>query len=226
VTWHERTAVYWSDPSRVEKFAAREPDVRLGELLTTYPDPGRVRALDLGCAAGRNTVLLAEKGFDVWAVDLAPGMVSRTRERLAMILGRAEAERRVREGRMDALQHLGDGSVALVVALGVYQMAKSEIELDRAFHETHRVLEPRGLVLSATHAPGVRFENRVLEPVEGARFLHRDADGDTVCLLAPDALDAEMARHGFEPVVPTVCVTRQQGVELRVVTNALHRRRG
>src|SRR5262249_40561030 len=90
------TPPFWESPENVARFAAREPDVRLAELIPTYAKPRDVRVLDLGCAAGRNAVLLASKGFDVEAVDSSSAMVAKTRERLAPVLGEAEAERRVR----------------------------------------------------------------------------------------------------------------------------------
>jgi SAM-dependent methyltransferase len=221
---HDATARYWSEPDRVEEFAQRDPDLRLVALMERARTLQVTRVLDLGCAAGRNTVPLASKGFDVWALDLARGMVARTRARLAALIGEDEASRRVVEGRMDDLGRFADGFFDLVVALGVYHMAKDEAELRRALAETGRVLRPGGLVLSAMFAPGVAFENRRLERVPGAANVFRDGEGDTVCLLDPPAFDAEMAAHGFEPVEPTVEVRRLHKTAVRVVTNGLHRK--
>ncbi|MCK5448654.1 MAG: class I SAM-dependent methyltransferase, partial [Gemmatimonadetes bacterium] len=108
---------FWESPEAVERFANRDPDVRLLGLLDEYLQPGQVRILDLGCAAGRNTVVLAERGFDVLAVDSSVAMVERTRQRVGVILGGLEAERRVLVGSMDDLGFLADASVDLVVAL-------------------------------------------------------------------------------------------------------------
>src|SRR5215831_233174 len=101
ITYHAPMASFWESPESVERFAARQPDVRLGELIREYSNPSKVRVLDLGCAAGRNAFLLAERGFDVEAVDGSAAMVAKTRERLTPILGAAEAQRRVRVGRME-----------------------------------------------------------------------------------------------------------------------------
>ena len=98
---------YWEDPAQVARFAEREADRRLAALLPSFPDPARTRVLDLGCAGGRNAALLALKGFDVHALDASAAMVAHTRERLAAVLGVAEAERRVRQGRMDDLTSTG-----------------------------------------------------------------------------------------------------------------------
>ncbi|CAN5372903.1 hypothetical protein BH23GEM4_BH23GEM4_02840 [soil metagenome] len=75
-------------------FAARAPDVRMLDILERFSFPAETRVLDLGCAGGRNTIALAESGFDVYAVDSARGMVERTRRRVAAVQGGPEAERR------------------------------------------------------------------------------------------------------------------------------------
>ncbi len=54
--------------------------------LRRYPDRARrngVRALDLGCGGGVNTLFLADEGFDVTACDISPAGVELTRKRLA-----------------------------------------------------------------------------------------------------------------------------------------------
>src|SRR5262245_32113976 len=46
------------------------------------PGPGQVlRALDLGCGSGRDAVWLAEKGFEVVAIDGAPEMIAQAKEK-------------------------------------------------------------------------------------------------------------------------------------------------
>ena len=50
-----------------------EPNRKPSALLTEWLDgrpPGR--ALDLACGTGRNALYLAEKGYDVTAVDISP----------------------------------------------------------------------------------------------------------------------------------------------------------
>ena len=123
---------FWESDEAVERFTDRQPDVRLLEVLEGYADPERVRVLDIGCAAGRNTVILAERGFDVFAIDSSAAMVARTRERVGRILGHAEAERRVLLGRMDDLRAFGDASVDVAVALGVLHQAASAAAVDRS----------------------------------------------------------------------------------------------
>jgi SAM-dependent methyltransferase len=213
---------FWERPQVVEQFASRAPDHRLVRLVEEYARPDLTRVLDLGCAGGRNTVLLAERGFDVWAVDASTAMVERTRARVAAVLGPDQARSRVQHARMDDLSAFADGSFDLVVALGVYHSAESMAEWERSIAETARVLKPGGRVLVNHFTPEVDLNGEGVRPVAGEWGVYEGlADGRGV-LLESDALDAAMTRHGLLPAMPseTVRVGTERG--RRVSVNALY----
>jgi SAM-dependent methyltransferase len=216
---------FWEDPERVDEFAGREPDRRLLELLDSFEEPGATRLLDLGCAGGRNTAALAERGFDVHAIDSSSSMVAKTRERVAAVLGAGEAEQRVRVGRMEDLGVLASRSFQLVVALGVYHNAASDEIWERALSETARVLVPDGLLLVANFTPGFQPHGEALPPVSGTRHLYEGFEGGPLYLLDADELDAEMKRFGLWPVEPTETVETQTDSGRRVTANGLYRKR-
>jgi SAM-dependent methyltransferase len=214
---------FWDSPENVTRFAAREPDVRLAELIREYPNPSTVKVLDLGCAAGRNADLLAQNGFDVEALDASAAMVSKTRERLASILGAAEAQRRVRVGRMDDLSWAGDASFALVIALGLYHCAQSRAEWDRALAETARVLTPGGRLLVSVFTPETDLTGRGTCPVAGEPHIYEGFDsGGRHFLVDAAALDREMARHGLLPLEPTRTARPKVETGRRVSANGLY----
>jgi SAM-dependent methyltransferase len=173
---------FWEQPDTVGRFAAREPDDELLGLLEGWDEPARVRALDLGCAAGRNTIALAERGFDTWSLDSSRAMRERTRERLANLLGKAEAARRVRAGVMSDLSFFDDSSFALVVALGVYHNATRREEWDGALAETARVLAPEGLLLTAVFTPETDLTGDGIRPVPGETHVYEGLPAGRVFL--------------------------------------------
>ncbi|MFF9121805.1 class I SAM-dependent methyltransferase [Streptomyces sp. NPDC014889] len=71
---------FYADRNRPVPFFADKPDENLVEWLERGLIGGR-RALDLGCGPGRNALYLAERGFEVDAVDLSPQAIAWARER-------------------------------------------------------------------------------------------------------------------------------------------------
>lgn len=215
----------WEDPDRVEEFAAKPPDHRLKALVEQESEPGRLRALDLGCAGGRNAVFLVEHGVDVVATDGSRAMVIRTRERLGSLLGKEEAARRVHHGPMDALPWADVASFDLVVALGIYHNARGTAEWHRVLAETARVLKGGGRALVSTFTPDTDLEGQGKRPVPGVPHLYERPGGRVLYLVDPATLDRDMAGHGLDPVEPTVVAEGRVDVGRRVSVNGLYRRR-
>ncbi|GED87299.1 class I SAM-dependent methyltransferase [Streptomyces sp. 6-11-2] len=71
---------FYADRTRPVPFFVDKPDENLVEWLERGLIDGR-RALDLGCGPGRNALYLAERGFEVDAVDLSPQAIGWARER-------------------------------------------------------------------------------------------------------------------------------------------------
>lgn len=215
---------FWNDPERVEQFARREPDLRLAALLPRYEVPASTRVLDLGCAAGRNTELLAERGFNLFAVDLSAAMVARVRSRLARFFPQDEIAHRVRVASMSDLSFLGDESVDLIVALGIYHQAVDDADWHRAADESVRVLRRGGLWLIAHFAPGTGPVGAPFARAAGAAYVHDGGAQGPLCLLEPGELDRELARRGVHPVEPTECVEREDNGRWRRTVNGLYGR--
>ncbi|MBX6364954.1 MAG: class I SAM-dependent methyltransferase [Gemmatimonadetes bacterium] len=215
---------FWEQPEVVADFAARAPDHRLQALLAEYEDPQSTRVLDLGCAGGRNTVLLAERGFDVHAIDASSAMVAETHRRVAAILGDAEARRRIRVGRMDDLSDFADASVDLVVALGILHNAGNWAEWEMAVGEAVRVLRPGGKLLVALFSPETDLTGAGVRAVPGEAHVYDGLPAGRATLLSAPELDAAMARFGLAPSVPTTTGSTTTERGRRVSVNALYRK--
>ncbi len=220
----EDPSLFWERSEQVDRFAGREPDQRLLRLIESYSDPTAVRVLDLGCAGGRNTVVLAERGFDVHAIDSSRAMVERTRSRVAVVLGLDATKKRVRLGRMERLEEFDSGTFHLVVALGVYHSATCREEWDRALSETARVLVPGGLALVASFSPRSDPRGEGLRPVAGAPHVYEGFESGRMYLLEAEDLDVEVARHGLTPAAITETVEVPTETGRRVTVNGLYRK--
>lgn len=86
----------------------RDPGVRQAwtHLLTATLPPPPARILDLGCGTGTLSVLLAELGYDVRGVDIAPRMIER-------------AQDKARRHGVDARFEVGDASTPTLDGGGV-----------------------------------------------------------------------------------------------------------
>jgi ubiquinone/menaquinone biosynthesis C-methylase UbiE len=69
----------------------REPDPLEAALFDTAGDMRGQRVLELGCGSGEITIALVERGANVTALDLSPGMVAAAAERVRRY-ARADAE--------------------------------------------------------------------------------------------------------------------------------------
>lgn len=216
---------FWETAEAVARFEARDPDLRLLELLGSAAPPEMLRVLDLGCASGRNAVELARRGYDVHAVDASRAMVARTRERIGAILGAREAKRRVVFGSMEDLGHLEGETFDLVVALGILHQAVSAGQWESAIAEIARVLKPRGRALVAAWSPRSRPDGVDLVRVRGEENVYEGFHSGRHYLVSAAALDGQMARHRLVPVVPTEEVEVEMGAGHRVTVNGLYEKK-
>lgn len=129
------------------------------------------RVYDLGCGAGRHTVLLAAQGFRVWASDISERALDRTRQWLAEAGLAAED---IRQGDM-AVQAYPDASFDAIISVHtVYHQTEAAVRL--TLEHIGRMLRPGGL-LFCTFAS-----------TRSSRFLHgQHTHVEPRTLLKPDA---------------------------------------
>lgn len=217
----EQTDAFWEQAEIVERFAHRDPDHRLRALM----EERRIRparALDIGCAGGRNTLFLAWHRVEVHAIDASHAMLEETRSQLGRLLGEEVARERVQAGRMDNLSRFSDASFDLVVSLGVLHQAESWPEWERAVDEAARVLRPGGLLLLNEFAPGTDLTGEGMTPVDGEPHVFEGFHDGRGVLLQADTIDAELARRGLMPDEPTETVIVKMDAGQRVSVNGLY----
>jgi SAM-dependent methyltransferase len=183
----------WSNPSTVAGFAAGPPN-------TTLIDFARVemtrathhRALDIGCGAGRNTVPLAVLGWNVLGVDLSLPMLCAARDRKAREAFEVRAEFLMAS--MDQLP-LPDRSCDLIVAHGIWNLARSGTEFRAAVTEAGRVARPGAALFVFTFSRSTLSAAAV--PVAGESFVYTQFNAQPQCFLSGPQLVEELGVAGF-----------------------------
>lgn len=178
----------WEDPRTVAGFTSAAPNQVLMAFARRWlGGPGRPRVLDIGCGAARNAHPLAKAGFRVVGVDLAAPMLAAARTRAGDDVDLVLAP-------MEPLP-FRDGAFDLVVAHGIWNLARSGAVFRRAAAEAARVARPgAGLFLFT-------FSRNTLPPDAtpdaGESFVFSSWNGEPQCFLTEAEIVAEMAAAGF-----------------------------
>ncbi len=204
----------WSTPETVAGFVQSSPN---SVLMTFAADelrrvPAGV-AIDLGCGAGRNAVPLATIGWRVVGLDLSWPMLAAATDRARRegVTDRLQVAR----APMDALP-VADGSADLVIAHGIWNLARSAAEFRRGVREAARVARAGAALFVFT------FSRRTLaaeaEPVAGEPFVFTQFSGEPQCFLTEAQLITELDAVGFVPdrAVPLRELNLPRPGELRV----------
>lgn len=215
----------WEHPDTVAFFAAREPDVRLQELVASGAVAPGSRVLDLGCAAGRNAVLLAQQGYTGVAVDGSAAMVAKVRERLAPYAERAPW--RVLHRELHDLDDLDAAGFDLLLALGILQNAPSDDVFTAALDHLTRLAAPGARLLIQSFGPDSRPHGVPLQRVPGTAHVWRGfRPGSDAGYTLPDAdaLDAMVLARGFGLARPTRVVWKatDTGERCTIIGEYLH----
>jgi SAM-dependent methyltransferase len=183
----------------VAGFTAGTPNA----VLVAYATARRRRSprptcLDIGCGAARNATAIAELGFRVAASDLSAPMLVGAQERIRQWLSPPGTGR---AGPIDlvlapmAPLPFPNRSFDLVVAHGIWNLARSDAELRAAVVEAARVARPgAGLFLFT-------FSRRTLPPDAcpdpGQSFTYSCWNGEPQCFLDEDEVLHVLGEAGF-----------------------------
>ncbi len=179
----------WDRPDVVGGFSRAAPNQQLLDYARRHRRPwSSTRVLDIGCGAGRNAVPLANTGFHVTGID-------RSRPMLAAAASR-DAGRRMKivEGRMDELP-IGSGTIDLIVAHGVWNLARSDAEFRAAVAEAARVAAPGAALFVFTFSRSTIPAGAA--PVQNQRFVFTQFSGAPQVFLTRNQLIDEMVSAGF-----------------------------
>lgn len=185
----------WSTPETVAGFAQSPAN----QHLLRFAEERRYRrtaglALDIGCGAARNAVPLARVGWQVIGTDLSWPMLAAAARR-AHNDGMASRVRFVRAA-MDAIP-ARDRAFDLIVAHGIWNLARSSAEFRRAVAEAARVAAADADLFVFTFSRHTLPDRA--EPVAGEPFVFTQFSGEPQCFLTEHQLVSELRAAGFSP---------------------------
>jgi len=203
----------WSTPATVAQFAGSAPNRTLMRYAALERRRGGRVAIDIGCGAGRNALPLAAAGWHVLGVDLSGPM-------LAGALDRVRRERRAGRlalalARMEQLP-ARDRGVDLIVAHGIWNLARSVAQFRRAVREAARAAA-RGAALFVFTFSRATLPADLL-PVSGEPFVFTQFSGEPQCFLTETQLLGELRDAGFvpDPALPLTELNRPPARALRI----------
>lgn len=177
--WHRYTTAVSAGPDQppVAVYGAglpTEADLRL------FGDVDGSRILDLGCGAGHNAVVFAERGAKVIGVDPSTAGLAAARDRAEA----AEVRVELHQAELADLAFLRSDSVD--GAISVMALATVD-DLARVFRQVHRVLKPEApFVCSFPHPAFAMFDPTAPDPLRVQRSY--DDTQDRTWHLGPDAV--------------------------------------
>jgi SAM-dependent methyltransferase len=149
--------------------------------------PG-TRLLDIGCGSGLILVMAQERGATPAGLDISPGLLEITRERLP--------QSDLREGDMESLPY-ADAAFDAVTGVNAFQFAGDPRQ---ALREAARVTRPGGRVVASLFAAPERSQGTIAHEAMSALIPpERAADHAPYALSLAGHLEAALADAGLDP---------------------------
>ena len=184
----------WSTPETVAGFVRSSPNQTLVAFAAAERLRGGTCVLDIGCGAARNAVPLARQGWQVIGTDTSWPMLAAAVERAR--LEAPGAPLLFTAAPMDQLP-LPARCADLIVAHGIWNLARSAVEFRAAIREAARVARPGAALFLFT------FSRHTLpadvRPVPDEPFVFTEFSGAPQCFLTAEQIGTEMADGGFAP---------------------------
>ena len=199
----------WSTPETVRGFVESPPnDTLLAFATRELARRTRGVALDIGCGAARNAVPLALAGWRVIGTDNSRPMLEAARDRARNVRGTQVA---FLESGMDALP-VADQSADLIVAHGIWNLARTSAEFRAGVQEAARVARAGAGLFLFTFSRHTLPPDAV--PVPGESFVFTQFSGDPQCFLRRDEIEDELGAAGFtpDPAVPLTELNARSGL--------------
>jgi SAM-dependent methyltransferase len=200
----------WSTPETVAGFVRSAPNPRLLQFADGIRARGGTHVLDIGCGAARNAAPLARSGWQVLGTDTSWPMLDAAVRRVRV---EAPAGRSLFVAAPMQRLPVRDQCVDLVIAHGIWNLARTAAEFRAGVREAARAVRPGGALFIFT------FSRHTLpadaRAVPGEPFVFTQFSGEPQCFLTAAQLLAELAAAGFtpDPTLPLTELNRPAGLK-------------
>jgi SAM-dependent methyltransferase len=183
----------WSNPATVDGFVRSAPNATLLDFASRVRHLGGRVAVDIGCGAGRNLVPLVAQGWRVLGLDLSWPMLDAARRRLGANPGNGAAMALAPMERLPVRSTSAD----LVIAHGIWNLARTTSQFRAAVAEAARIARPGGALFVFTFSRHTLPPEAV--PVPGEPYVYTQFSGGPQVFLTREQMLAEMQAAGFVP---------------------------
>lgn len=142
---------------------------------------GRKPVWDFGCGPGQTTKYLKDLGVEISGLDLSERMLDQARA--------YHPEIHFRKGNILDLDFENDSIAGVVAFYAIVHFTEEQVE--RAFREVFRILQPGGIVLLTYHIGR--------EAIRVKEFLGKKVDGDLM-LFTTEFISDCLKKSGFEKI--------------------------
>lgn len=197
----------WADEFQregdIDVAVAFGPGAPPGDDLGLLGDVAGERAIELGCGGAQFGLALADRGADVTGIDLSAAQLAHARENVDA----HDADVDLVRGSVTDLETFDDESFSLAVSAFAFQWVE---DLEAAFAEAHRVLEPGGRLVYSVDHPFYKTMNPETQEPERSYF------ADEPRRVESERLDAEMVIYS-RGIGETVSLLTDVGFDVEAI---------
>lgn len=144
MNYHLIAKNFWNSKNITREFYTQPFSSYWLDFFRSIKNRSKKKVLDIGCGGGRNTEMLINLGFDVYACDFYEGMIKITKNRLKKNGLKDEfITDRIKKAPMTKLPYHSN-YFDIILSHGVYHNAQSLKEINHALEESARVLKEKG----------------------------------------------------------------------------------
>jgi len=161
--------IYKEGAGRLECTFEIEED--LPRIIDFFKERGLRRILDLGCGAGRIAVYLAQKGFEVYGIDISEEGIRKARQRLTEM----DLHANLKVYSMTDTLPYPDNFFDAVISTRTMHHAKIE-QIRKIIEDIERILRPHGLIFISVRKSNLKKKISYVRKIAPRTFVNIEGE--------------------------------------------------